>query len=132
MQTMKFARWVFRVAGIYGIVVLAPMYFLENRIGQETPPAITHAEFFYGFVGLGLAWQVAFLVISRDPERYRLIMLPSILEKFSFGIAVIVLDQQRGLPGAVLISGALDLIMGAFFVAAFQRTGRASSPAPTK
>ena len=49
---MKFARIVFLVAGIYGLLVVAPQYFLEARIGRDTPPAITHPEFFYGFVGV--------------------------------------------------------------------------------
>jgi hypothetical protein len=43
---MKFARGVFLVAGIYGLLVLTPIYFLEARIGRETPPPITHPEYF--------------------------------------------------------------------------------------
>ena len=63
----------FFVAGIYGLLILAPIYFMENKIGRETPPAITHPEYFYGFLGAGLAWQVLFLALSRDPVRYRAI-----------------------------------------------------------
>jgi hypothetical protein len=59
---MKMARWIFGMAGVYGLVLLVPLYFLEDRIGQDAPPAITHPEFFYGFVGLGVAWQIAFYV----------------------------------------------------------------------
>ena len=61
---MKFARLIFGAAGIFGLVVIGPMYFLEDRIGSDTPPAITHPEFFYGFVGVVLAWQIAFLCIA--------------------------------------------------------------------
>jgi hypothetical protein len=32
---------------------------------------------------VALAWQVAFLIIARDVQRYRLFMLPAILEKLS-------------------------------------------------
>jgi hypothetical protein len=39
---MTFARRVFMGAGIYGVVALAPLYFLEERIGRDLPPAITH------------------------------------------------------------------------------------------
>ena len=60
---MKFARWVFRIAGIYGLIVLVPQYFLEGKIAEQSPPAITHSEFFYGFLGVGIAWQIAFLII---------------------------------------------------------------------
>jgi hypothetical protein len=45
---MKFARLVFLVAGIYGLIVLVPQFFLERKIGTDTPPPITHAEYFYG------------------------------------------------------------------------------------
>ena len=79
---MKFARIVFLIAGIYGILVLTPLYFLEQTIGRETPPPITHPEFFYGFLGVALAWQVLFLLIAHNPVRYRPMMIPSILENY--------------------------------------------------
>ena len=53
---MKFARRVFLIAGIYGVVVLLPQYFLEQRHAVDRPPAITHAEYYYGFVGVALAF----------------------------------------------------------------------------
>ena len=53
---MKFARLVFTVAGIWGMLLLTPLYFMFDLIGQQDPPAITHPAFFYGFAGLGLAW----------------------------------------------------------------------------
>jgi len=65
---MRFAKIVFLVAGIYGLLILTPMYFLENKIGRDTPPAITHPEYFYGFVGVALAWQVLFLVSRAIPS----------------------------------------------------------------
>src|SRR5690348_1179400 len=71
---MKFARWTFLLAGIWGIIVLAPLYFLENFIGAQHPPAITHPEYFYGFVGVGLAWQILFIIVASDPVRYRGVM----------------------------------------------------------
>ena len=58
---MKFSRWVFRIAGIYGLIVLVPQYFMEGRMGADYPPAITHPEYYYGFLGVGVAWQIAFL-----------------------------------------------------------------------
>ena len=68
---MTFARRVLRGAGIYGLLALLPMYFLEQRQGVDFPPPITHPEFYYGFVGVAVAWQVAFLIMSTDPARYR-------------------------------------------------------------
>jgi hypothetical protein len=124
---MHFAKRVFLVAGIYGLVVMSPQYFLEQQIGRDYPPAITHPEHFYGFIGVALAWQVLFLIIARDPVRYRLAMLPAVLEKATFGVAVIVLYAQGRIPGPVLGFGLLDLILGSLFLLAYRRT--APSPA---
>ncbi len=119
---MQFARQVFLIAGIYGLIVLVPQYFLEGRIGRDTPPAITHPEFFYGFIGVAAAWQVAFLIISRDPVRYRPIMIPSMLEKISFGVAAIALYAQGRLAPMMLLGGALDLVWCVLFLIAYLRT----------
>ena len=89
---MTFARRVFRFAGIYGLIVLPPQYFLETRIGRDAPPPITHPEFFYGFLGVAIAWQVAFLIIALDPRRYRPLMLAGVIEKSSFGIAAVAMN----------------------------------------
>ena len=114
-----FARWLFRLAGIYGLLVLLPQYLLEQRVAQEYPPAITHPEYFYGFIGVGVAWQVAFLIIGQDPPRYRLLILPAILEKATFGIAALVLFAQQRLPNAVLGFAMIDLVLGTLFAVAF-------------
>ena len=118
---MKFARWVFLVAGIYGLIVITPLYFMEGLIGQRTP-ALTHPEFFYGFVGTALAWQVLFLVIASEPIRYRPMMLPSILEKISYGVALIVLHQQRRIPASSFRIGMVDWIFAVLFTISFIRT----------
>ena len=119
---MRFAKIVFWVAGIWGLLVLTPLYFVFDRIGQQDPPAITHPGFYYGFVGVGLAWQVAFLIIARDPARFRPIIIPAVLEKFSFGIAMIVLYLQgRVHPSDLTFAGA-DLLFGLLFAVAFVKT----------
>lgn len=119
---MKFARYTFLIAGIYGLIVLAPQYFLEAKTNRDFPPAITHPEYYYGFTGVALAWQIAFLIISRAPSRYRPMMIPAVLEKLSFGAAAIVLFWQNRLPSMLLGAGILDLILGALFVVAFLKT----------
>lgn len=119
---MKFARRLFLLAAIYGIVGLVPQYFLEARIGRDTPPPITHPEFFYGFVGVALAFQFLFLIIARDPRRYRLAMIPGALEKIGFGAAGVVLYLQGRLVMQGLVFGVVDLVFAALFLEAFRRT----------
>lgn len=116
---MQFGRWVFAIAGIYGLIVLTPQYFMETQIGRDYPPAITHPEFFYGFNGVALAWQVAFLMISRDPGRFRPLMLPAVLEKASFGIAGWILFAQQRIPALIVGFASLDLVLGTLFIAAY-------------
>ena len=79
---MKFAKIVFLVAGIWGVLVITPLFFLFDLIGKNDPPAITHPGFYYGFACVTLAWQIAFLVISRDPVRLRPMMIPCMLKNF--------------------------------------------------
>jgi hypothetical protein len=123
---MIFSRRVFRCAGIYGLIVLPPQYFLETRIGRDTPPPITHPEFFYGFLGVAIAWQVAFLIIAQDPRRYRPLMLAGVVEKVSFGIAALALFVQQRVSEAVVAFGTLDMVLGAAFLASWMRVGRQS------
>jgi len=68
---MKFGRLVFLIGGIYGLLVVTPLYFAESLMSRKFPPAITHPEYYYGFVGAVVVWHLLFLVISRDPARYR-------------------------------------------------------------
>jgi hypothetical protein len=122
---MRYARRVFYVAGVYGLAMLLPQYFLEERLGRDFPPPFNHPEHFYGFVGVAAAWQVAFLVIARDPVRYRPMMLPGILEKLSFGGAAVGLYLQERIPPMVLAFGLADLGWAALFAAAFLKTSGA-------
>lgn len=123
-----FARRVFQIAAVYGLLVLLPQYFLEARTGRDVPPPITHPEYYYGFIGVAVAWQLAFLVIACDPGRYRLVMLPAIVEKTAFGLATIALYAQGRLHGQMLAAGLIDLTLGALFLLAFVKTP--ASPRP--
>jgi len=119
---MKFASRVFAAAGIYGLIVLVPQYFTEAKLGQDYPPAITHPEYYYGFLGVAISWQIAFLVISRDPIRYRTLMLPSILEKMFFGPVVVVLFILQRASAMILGFAIVDMILAALFLTAYLRT----------
>lgn len=119
---MKFSRIVFLVAGIYGVLIITPLYFLERFISESSGSAINHPEFFYGFVGLALCWQIAFLIIATDPLRYRKLMYVACLEKLSFGVAVPLLFWQGRVDWTMLPGPAVDLLLFVFFVAAIRAT----------
>ena len=119
---MRFAKNAFLAAGIYGLVVLLPQYFLEQRTGRDFPPPITHPEYFYGFIGVAVAWQIVFLLISRDPVRYRPLMLVGVIEKASFGLPAIALYLSGRLRTQMLVAGLIDLVLGALFIMSYTRT----------
>jgi len=123
---MKFAKWTYLIAGIYGLLILIPQYFLETKNGIDYPPPINHPEYYYGFIGIAIAWQIAFLIISRDPKRYHLLMITSIIEKFTYGIATVVLFLQSRVADAVLAVGTIDLILGTLFIIAFIKVKKIS------
>lgn len=116
---MKFARYIFLIAGVYGLAVLVPQFFLEARIGADYPPAITHPENFYGFIGVASVFQVVFLTIASDPVRFRPLMLASVAEKFVFAIAVYALFAQGRVPGVTVVFGSIDLVLGTLFTVCY-------------
>jgi hypothetical protein len=123
---VTFAKRVFLFAGVIGLLILLPQYFMESRIGRDFPPPITHPEHFYGFVGVGTVWQVLFLIIARDPVLLRPAMPAAMLEKLSFGVPAIVLYVQGRLPAMFVGFGLFDLFLGVLFVVSYRRT--AESP----
>ena len=118
---MIFAKWVFTLAGIYGLLVIAPMYVLEPQMTAMGKP-LSHPESYYGFVGVTLVFQLIFLTIGRDPARYRPIMLLGVLEKASFAGAVIPLYLLGRTQGAVAVFAAIDAILGLLFFVAWNRS----------
>jgi hypothetical protein len=122
---MKFAKLVFWIAGIWGLLVLTPLYFLFDAISRSTPPPITHPEFFYGFTAVSIVWQIAFFVIGTDPARFRPMMIPAVLEKLGYVLTLVVLFAQRRITLAQSIPAIPDGLLGMLFVIAFLRVGAA-------
>jgi hypothetical protein len=56
-------------------------------------------------------------------------ILPSVLEKLSYGIALVVLYAQHRLPLSVLAIGSLDGLFACLFVVAYFTTKSSRSPA---
>jgi len=119
---MRFAKIVFRIAGIWGFLMITPLYFMFDLISKNDPPPITHPAFFYGFAGVALVWQLAFLFIATDPIRYRPLMIPAIFEKLVYSIPVIILVLQKRMHTSDLVFSATDLSLGVLFVIAYLRT----------
>ena len=119
---MRFAKWVFLLSGLSGILLVVPPCFLEQKTGEDYPPPITHPEYYYGFLGVTLAWQFMFLVIASDPVRYRRAMLAAMLEKASFVVAITILYAAGRVAGVWIGFALMDATWLVLFGIAYLRT----------
>jgi hypothetical protein len=119
---MRFAKRVFLFAGIWGVLIMGLNFFNERWIALHDPPALNHPEFFYGFNAVGIAWQVLFLLLSRDPVRYRPLMPAAMVEKFAYVTAIAVLFSLSRISTFVFAFTATDLTLGILFVIAYLKT----------
>jgi hypothetical protein len=124
---VKFAKIVFRIAGVWGIVVLTPLFFAADEINRRFPPPITHPQYYYGFVALAWVFQLVFFVIAGDPVRFRPLIIPSIFEKAGFVITCLVLLLRGGITPGEASGAAADLLLGILFICAFFTTRTKSS-----
>jgi hypothetical protein len=124
---MRFARSVFVLAGVWGIAVLTPLFFLVDVTGRPYRAPLDYPHFYYGFLAIAMAWQVAFFVIGSDPSRYRLFMIPAFLEKAGYVITTTVLYSQGRISTDDANTAIPDSVLLVLFVVAFVKT----RPAPT-
>jgi hypothetical protein len=61
-------------------------------------------------------------VIARDPARFRMMMIPAMLEKFGYGATFVALYLQQRIHPSDLVWGAADLLFGLLFLLAFFRS----------
>jgi hypothetical protein len=125
---MKFARYVFIGAGIWGIAVLTPLYWLVDISGRHYTPPNDYPAFFFGFIAVALVWQIAFLMIGSNPARFRPLMIPAMLEKFSYVSTLLIFYGQSRISSIDVQPAIPDGFIGLLFVAAFwaTRTSKAS------
>jgi hypothetical protein len=120
---MKFAKVVFWIAGVWGILLLTPLYFMFDLIGRQDPPPITHPQFYYAFVSAAMVWQFVFFVIATDPARFRPMILMSVFEKLGYVLTVVVLYLQGRTTPARSVTALPDAVLAVLFVVAFLRVG---------
>ena len=124
---MRFARWVFLLGGIYGLLILTLGLLLGERL--QPPPGITHPEFFYGLFGSEWAWQLVFLLTASAPGRFRVLMPLCVIDKLVFPtVCVTLVALGRLAPGGPLYPSLVDAGWAAVFAVAYVRTP-ANNPA---
>ncbi len=111
---MTFARWLFWIAGSFGLAVVYPLY---RAPGSPT---------YYGMIATLIAWQAAFFVIGSNPRRYRWLMIPAVLEKALWMVTLAVL-HTKGLVDrhTIVANAATHGLLGVLFLVAFVITPKA-------
>ena len=119
---MKTPRLIFTLAGIYGLLILTPFLFLERRIAEASPGGMTHPEYYYGFIGAALVMQLVYLVIGRDPARFRPLMPVAALAKATFFATILILYLQEKVPAPALEFASVDALLAFAFLYAWRAT----------
>jgi hypothetical protein len=119
---MRFARFTFIAAGIWGLAVLLPFYALVDVTGRHYAAPTEYPQFFYGFFAVALAWQLAFLLIGSNPARYRALMPLGVVEKLGWVVTLAMLHRQGRVAAIDVQALWPDLVLGLLFIAAFVAT----------
>jgi hypothetical protein len=106
------------------LLVTIPPFLLEIKKGVDYTPPNTHPEYYYGFFGVVLAWQILFFIIARDPIRFRSAMVAAIMEKAAFAISVPILYMQGRVGGTMLRCSFVDFALGILFIISLFKTPR--------
>jgi hypothetical protein len=111
---MKFARWVFWIAGTLGLAAVYPLYRIPG-----TPT-------YYGVLATLIAWQAAFFVIGWNPKRFRPLMIPAVLEKALWMVTLALLYEKGQVTARTIAANAATHgLLGVLFIVAFVITPRA-------
>jgi hypothetical protein len=127
-RIMKFARITFLVAGVWGIVVLTPLFWLVDVTGRRYTVPADYPHFFYGFLSVAMAWQIAFLIIGSNPARFRPLMIPGLVEKLGYVVILTVLYARGQIPALDAQAGVPDFVLCILFLVAFWKTRPGGAP----
>ena len=118
---MKFVRIIFALAAAWGLFALVP------GLSAEAGP---RPEYYYGFIGIALVFQLVFILIAIDPARYRALIPLSILEKLSFFLPVTILyTQGRVAMGPGFVGAMVDGLFMLLFALAWLVSRKAGQAA---
>jgi predicted membrane metal-binding protein len=126
---MKFAKWVFILAAVWGVLTVPPLYFAEGVLEARYGP-LFYPEWYYGMIAIILVFQLLYLLIGLDPARLRPVMPVAILGKVGFASTLWTLYALGRTPLQTTLSGSPDLIWAVFFVIAYVRTRPTADPRP--
>lgn len=120
---MRFARISFAAAGVWGLLVLLPLYTARGQLmllgSLRIPPALADPQFYYGFLAVAVVWQLGFLVLATDPVRYRAFIPLAFLEKAIYVASLAVLAHRARITPIQLAGSAPDAVLALLFAASW-------------
>lgn len=126
---MTFAKRVFTWATAFGLLMILPLFLAPGLFVRLTGQPIHDAAWFYGFAEVALGFQAIYLLIGRDPVRYRPLMPVCALAKFGFGVTVWSLVALGRTSATLGLAATPDMIWAGLFLAAYRLTPDAASAA---
>ena len=111
-------RRIFGAAGIYGLIVLLPLFFAAPWL----EPAPNRPEDYYGFLGAASVMQLVYLIIARDPVRHRPFMPVAALAKAVFFATILILWLEGRAADPAMLLASVDLSLGLGFLVAWRLT----------
>lgn len=118
---MTFAKWVFTIGGIWGVLIIGSLFFIEPYVASRTGP-LSHPDTYYGFAVSTFAWQLGYLVIGRNPAAFRPFMLLGAGAKLAYLSACWILYAGGRIPVSVPVIASPDLLLAVLFVVAWFKT----------
>lgn len=106
-MTVRAARWSFAAAGLYGLAATLPLY---ARTPEGDP------LFVWAFAGAAAAMQLVYLLIARNPLRFRPVIPTGIASKLSFAAPVAWLYAEKRVGATTLAFGIIDMALAAMFL----------------
>jgi hypothetical protein len=124
---MVFARRVFTWAAVFGFVMVAPLLVAEGLVARLLHHALNQPQWYYGFAEVALGFQVVYLIIGRDPVRYRPLMPVCGVAKLGFGVTMWTLVGLGRTDPLLGLAATPDLLWAAAFLLAYRLTPRSAA-----
>jgi hypothetical protein len=119
---MRLSRWVFAIAGTFGVILILPFAYTTVVSGELSLPDGSGAGLFLiGSFLQHIVWQIVYFIIATDPHRFRPMMVPAI---FSMGISgfssiwIYAYGIRMGVP-----VGVVSVLMALTFIVAYWQSG---------
>lgn len=110
---MRFARWSFGIAAVYGLIATIGLYFRA--------PLTPSSLWLFGFAGAAAATQLLYVALALDPTRFWRLIPIGIASKLSFGLPVLLLWTRGGADTGLFAAGLIDFALAALFAANYLR-----------